>query len=743
MRKATPYCALLASTALIAGAAPAAAQTTSPPPPVETPAPQSDRASDAMMEDVVVTAQKKTQGEALQQVPIAATAFGQNQLQAMQFRNLESITLSSPNVQLDSGGTQKGTANFTIRGLGVNSSVISVEPTVGTFVDGVYLGTNFGVVLDTFDIESIEVLRGPQGVLFGRNVTGGAVSIRTRRPTGEFAVNGRLSLDSGLGDRGITATAAGSVEGSLVKDHLFAKVTGYYAHDDGYFRDTTLGRNVGDSRTWFVRPTLVYEADGGFNTTLIGEHGETNGDGPVAYNPGGTVQARPFTSAENLAGFTHLRYNSITSETNVPVGLGDGQITNVAGYRDLRFRSAQDIDGSPRDVYNILYQARTHQFSDELRYAGRFVDRVDLVTGLYYFTQDIFFLARDDLRYIARYRDYGGKQHQTTLGAFANVDLDVTSKLTLSAGARYSRDRKHALVVTGVLTPAAQLCDVIAFTCSAYPFDNARTFTSFTPRFVAKYQFTPAIQAYASYSKGYRAGGYNIRNTAAAPPGPYGDEQANSYEIGFKGDFFDHALRLDVAAFTNLVRNAQRQNVVVLPTGSQTVLGNAGDERLKGIEGNASARLFRGFVARGFFGYTRGYYTRVTQDINGDRVVDGRDLALKLPRLAPWTYGGGVTWDIDAGEAGRVSMQSDIAHRDKSFFDDGNTGILPAYDDLSANIALTPRQIPGLKLSIFGKNLLDRVSLELNQNLATLPTGGQISVLKKGRIVGVEANFRL
>ena len=377
-----------------------------------------------------------------------------------------------------------------------------------------------------------------------------------------------------------------------------------------------------------------------------------------------------------------------------------------------------------------------------MRYAGRFLDRVDLVTGLYFFTQDIFFLARDDLRYLSRFRDYGGKQDQTTFGVFANADVDVTRKLTISVGARYARDRKHARVVTGVLTPAPQLCDVIAFTCSSYPFDDTETFNSFTPRFVVKYQFTSAIQAYGSYSKGFRAGGYNIRNSAAAPPGPYRDEKADSFEIGFKGSFFDNWLRMDAAAFTNLVKDAQRQNVVVLNTGSQTVLGNAGDERLKGVEGNASARLFGGFVARGFFGYTKGFYTRVTSDINGDRIVDGRDLALKLPRLAPWTYGGGMTWDIEAGGAGRVTVQGDIAHRDASFFDDGNTGILPGYEDLSASLALSPAGIPNLRLSLFGKNLLDKVSLELNQNLSTLPTGGQISVLKKGRVMGVEANFR-
>ena len=132
-----------------------------------------------LLEEVLVTGTKKAEAEKLQDVPIAATAFGEDQLEALFVRDLQSLSYTMPNVSMDDVGTAKGVANFSFRGLGVNSSIPSIDPTVGVFIDGVYQGTNSGVVFDQFDMEGIEVLRGPQGILFGRNVTGGAVLVRT------------------------------------------------------------------------------------------------------------------------------------------------------------------------------------------------------------------------------------------------------------------------------------------------------------------------------------------------------------------------------------------------------------------------------------------------------------------------------------------------------------------------------------------------------------------------------------
>ena len=132
---------------------------------------------------IVVTATKTQNPENVQDVPLAVTAFNTQSLDALKVRDLQDLSYSAPNVSLDQIGTSRGQANFSIRGLGINSSIPSIDPTVGVFVDGVYLGVNAGVVFDLFDLESVEILRGPQGVLFGRNVTGGAIVINTSKPT--------------------------------------------------------------------------------------------------------------------------------------------------------------------------------------------------------------------------------------------------------------------------------------------------------------------------------------------------------------------------------------------------------------------------------------------------------------------------------------------------------------------------------------------------------------------------------
>jgi iron complex outermembrane receptor protein len=145
----------------------------------------SQNATNIMIEEVVVMATKKADAENVQNVPIALTAYNDKQIELLKVRDLQSLAYTSPNVALDDVGTTKGVANFSIRGLGINSSIPSIDPTVGIFVDGMYLGINAGVVMDLFDLESIEVLRGPQGILFGRNTTGGAVMINTKKPGNE------------------------------------------------------------------------------------------------------------------------------------------------------------------------------------------------------------------------------------------------------------------------------------------------------------------------------------------------------------------------------------------------------------------------------------------------------------------------------------------------------------------------------------------------------------------------------
>ena len=168
-----------------------------------------ERTIDRVLDVVTVSATKKRDPENVQNVPVAVTAFNADTIEALQVRDIESLSYSSPNVSLDDVGTSKGVANFSIRGLGVNSSIPSIDPTVGVFVDGVYIGLNNGLIQDTFDISSIEVVRGPQGILFGRNTTGGAVLINTGNPTSTFEAKTRIAYETPIDeDRGGGSTYA-------------------------------------------------------------------------------------------------------------------------------------------------------------------------------------------------------------------------------------------------------------------------------------------------------------------------------------------------------------------------------------------------------------------------------------------------------------------------------------------------------------------------------------------------------
>ncbi len=250
-----------ASAALIAFA-PAFAQTAGDVVTQETPEQTAERESavDRVLGTVTVTATKKADVENVQSVPVAITAFNSETLEALQVRDVQSLSYSAPNIQLEDIGTARGTANFSIRGLGINSSIPSIDPTVGVFVDGVYLGVNNGVVLDLFDLDSVEILRGPQGLLFGRNTTGGAVLINTGNPTDTFQYKAKATyegpIDSGRG--GPSSTLQAGVSGPIVEGLLNGKLGAFYNYDEGYFENKFNNDNIGEAQTYIVRGALEF-----------------------------------------------------------------------------------------------------------------------------------------------------------------------------------------------------------------------------------------------------------------------------------------------------------------------------------------------------------------------------------------------------------------------------------------------------------------------------------------------------
>lgn len=682
--------------------------------------------------DIVVTATKRGQAENVQAVPFAVTAFGTKQLDDQHVRNLQNLSYSAPNVQLESVGTSPGYANFSIRGLGITSSIPSIDPTVGVFVDGIYLGISAGVLFDTFDLAGVEILRGPQGLLFGRNVTGGAVVVRTTTPDNNFHVDGRVAVESGL-----NKIVSGVVSGPLVTDKLSAKIGVYYDKDDGYFTNKfNNNRHFGKNDTLIFRSALRFTPSDDVEFITRYEHGRTRGDGTVASNLA-LFGTQGFGISVNEEGVSNSDWDQAILETNIKTSFGSGTITNIAGYRAYKAFVTADIDASPNPLLGIDAFTQQHQFSDELRYAGTF-GIIDLTGGLYFFDQYINYIEKRRIFNGALIISGGGVQNQKTYGSFVSTDVHVSDTITLNAGIRYSYEKKRV----NIATITKNLCDPLTtHSCSSYDFNDSHSWQDPTFRVGAQWKPTGATQVYGYYARGFRSGGYNFRNVnIQVTPGPFDSEKQDAFEIGLKQQF-GQLLRLNLAAFHNNVYGLQREiNTPVLPAGGAAVIRNTANARINGVEGEALLRVDRHLTLSGQFGYTDAKYTKILYDLTGDGVVGPADLALKPPRVAPWSYGGAIDYRRELGQIGEISTRISYEHRDPQFSNDANTGVLNGANMIDADISFTPLDTRW-RFSIYGRNLKNQ---ETQGAVAPLPffKGDTYAAINKGRIYGGEITFK-
>ena len=749
-------------------------------------------AIDALTDEIVVTATKKSDAENVQDVPISITAFNDQTLQALKVRTLEDLSFSAPNVSLDDVGTSRGGANFSIRGLGVNSSIPSIDPTVGVFVDGIYLGTNTGVVFDVFDLDSVEVLRGPQGILFGRNTTGGAILLNTGNPTDELEYKARFAVEGPVdkGRGGINTFAQGVVSGPLVKDKLNGKIAAYYNNDDGYFKNLATGNNFGKAETYILRGALEFMASDNIRFLAKGEYFDSDGQGPAGQNRG-LFERDSFDFAIDNEGDYKSEAISGTLKTEIDVAFGDGQITNIFGYRDTEGSTNGDIDSTPLNLFHSPTEYAQDQFSNELRYNGTF-GKIDLTTGVFYFEQDVAFTETRELQRALTPTPLpifygGGYQEHSVLGVFGAVDYSVTDKLKVLLGIRYSEEEKDAgITYIQARTP----CSVVDKTCPVSGvnmdvpaplggglnngFTDSDKWTNWSPK--VGFQYTPSdnSQFFGNWTRGYRSGGYNFRITAPAPfeaifpPGSdraTDEEKVDSYELGTKIDFADRRAQINASVFLTDISDMQRElNLSDPVTGVLQTIVNTADATVKGLEVEGRLKATDNILFTGNIGLLDGDYDSVLFDISGDGVVDDADLALDIPRVSPITFGAGVIHDLDLGTSGGLTTRVNFQRRDEFAYTDTNFGWIQAADILDANITWdTPVQ--GVSLSLYGKNLLDEVQagndtqLPFGGNIAPLlgqpslangvnrpydrfPAVGTLSPLKKGRLIGLELTIR-
>lgn len=696
--------------------------------------------STAAIEEVVVYSTKRGVGESAQGVPNAITAMGPSKIENTFSIDVTEIGRLAPNVELQPVSTFPGFANFTIRGIGVNNSTRSIDPAVNVMMDGMVLGFQGATILDTFDLESIEVLRGPQGILFGRNTTGGAVSFRTRRPTGEFGVRGNVTV--GKYDR---FDASLSVEGPLVKDKLAAKIAVISRNQDGYFQDNNGGTfvpapsnpsglqpanstvDLPETEFIMVKPTFVFTPNEDLEVTVLGQYLRSRGGSGAggAFIPesgtltlaqtefGYTPSEDFFDVNHNLPGRNQTDQWYLIGEINWNVG--PGTVTSVTAYRDVpKFDTDLDVDETPFTLIHFPdNQEDSSQFSQELRYASAISDNLDFVAGAYYFNMDMRIIERRQLTGIAAGRAHEDflfqqgdfTQKTESIAGFLHGNYHINDEWTVSAGGRFTYEKKN-LDLIPITT-----CAGPGFTgCSTSVTELDESWSNFSPTIGVNYKPDDDLMAYAKWTRGFRSGNFNGRTANPVAAGPADPEKVDQIEIGMKGDFLDNRLRVNAAGFWSDFKGIQRPFQRPFGGGLVQDLANAGSATILGAELEVTALPHPDLVLEFTGGWIDASFDEfLGLDVDGDGQITPEDNAaakqLEFDRVPEFNFHAAGTYTFPIRQLeGDLFYRVSYTWKDNFFTDVRNVPDLAQDSYGLLDMSLTYRT-NNWRMALFGKNL--------------------------------------
>lgn len=717
------------------------------------------------IEEIIVSARKRA--ESIQDVPVTVTAFDSKRLESMGFRNLQDISFAAPNVVLDSVGSNKSSAAFTIRGLTATSSIQSLEPAVAVFVDGVYMSANAGIVTDSYDIESIEVLRGPQGTLFGRNVTGGAVLINTKNPSQEFGFDAMAGLEEGPEYRVGMAVTGGLTE------TVSARMAMYYRDDSGFMDNVAPDLNPSlahldgegpETETLILRPSILWEPSEGLSFLAKYEHMRTDGDMMWSQNLA-NFDGNEFEASVDEPGFSETEVDSLTLQLDWETEAGT--LTNVFNYRQMEDIFLTDIDGTRLHIFHTSVFTGIEQISNELRFTGK-VGKLDYTAGIYLFDAELKAMELRSIASNAVRQSGGGVQDTLSLAAFTEMSYHFTDKFSGIFGLRYTVEEKDANI--SEIGPALS-CGFV------YPIEgdvdcrvdavDSDEWNLLGFKIGGQYEFSDQMQGYAHLTRGFRSGGYNIRDAfsgspvldGSAPP-PFDEEELNALEIGLKSDWLDGRARTNIALFWNDADDLQRDVQISVPGPVPTVqvTANSADATFKGIEFEGSLELTDNLLLSASFGYIDFEYDKLLYDISGDGILNDVDKGLTFPRMPETTWGVGFVHTMEFAAGGVLTSRLNYDYRDDQFFTDNNLGPMPEVEMLTARIGYAMTN--GFTVSVYGRNLLDEVVyggmtplrglLDSTGALPIYPAPGAGAgfgtlspIVQDGRTFGIELSYSL
>ncbi|WP_116368058.1 TonB-dependent receptor [Parahaliea mediterranea] len=660
------------------------------------------------LEEVVVTARKRT--ENLQDVPIAVSAFSAADLAIQGVDDITDLQYSLPNTTLQVSRGTNTTLTAYIRGIGQQDPLWGFEPGVGIYVDDVYIARPQGAVLDVLDVENIEVLRGPQGTLYGKNTIGGALKYTTRRVGNEptFEVEGTVG-DYQRRDLKVM----GSVP--IIEDTLFISGGAAVLKRDGYgeFRNTGADNYNKDVATGHLK--LEWRPSDSLALILAGDktRDTSNAKGGYRLTPSLITGQQPYSSVFDSD--TSLPTDNLVETEGASLhaiwDISDRwQLKSITAYREGRTDTPIDFDATAVasvDVPAIYEDDQTTQ-EFQLNYSG---DRFNAVGGLYYYEGNACGVFDLILGVFNTTVENGGCVDTESYSAYFQGAYDVTEALSLSFGGRYTQDEKSASVYRNVYL-GARYPDSGGGTLVAVQsdFDDSDSWGEFTPHLGVQYTFNDNLMAYASYTSGFKSGGYDMRaNISVNPNGdePFDPETVDAYEIGFKSTLWDRRLRLNAAAFYNDYTDMQVtvQRAVGGADFASQVL-NAGASEMQGFELELVAALTDALTLSATYGYIDAEFTELEWfDPNAQANVDVSDQWV-ISNTPEYVYNIGVQYDLDIGGWGTTLLASAAYRDDVHIFEVPSVLDEEGYTLYNASIVLrSPNE--RWTLGLHGKNLSD------------------------------------
>ncbi|TZG25866.1 TonB-dependent receptor [Sphingomonas montanisoli] len=681
----------------------ATAQTATP-----APAAQADAVDDSGIGEIVVTAQRRS--ENLQNVPISVAALTQQQLTSAGISAVQDLTAATPGFVW---ARTTSTNQPTVRGIGTRNFAAGDEPNVATYFDGVYQPDSFGAVYELANVERVELLKGPQVTLFGRNATGGAVNIVTKKPS--FTTEGEGSISYGRFDY-LHGTAY--ISGPIVDDKLAVSLSGVAEDNGGYIRDIFRNVDMGKRKIGALRGKMLFQPSEGVEFQLGGFYSYTKDDTTFATHPlNGNSNVRtlvnnPARNPLNLPLSTviptgdfqtaldfkpFLRVKQYMIDGHMSVDLGFATLTGVAAYQNTDNDYAQDFDYSPLNVTRITINWVGHSTYQDLLLTSNGEGRFKWMVGGNALQA---YAAQDP-------QNTNGNmtidsQKTRSISGFVEGTYELVDHLFLTGGARYTRDKKTALYIPPASDPNQNRAG------------SSTTFNNLSPRAVARYEFARNSNVYASYSRGFKSGTYNplTRNGALIPASP---EKIEAFEGGIKTNLGSN-VRFNAAAFHYNYTNLQVTQFGTINGVTVSFLQNAGKAKIDGAEASLEVKFNQHFRMSASAARLKTKITdfpgaavtipnpavppmsgNITTPIN----VSGKD----LPRAPHWTGNIAANYTTDLG-GGKLDVDASVYLTSRWYVDVLNRVAAPGYALANGSISWTTPD-EHWRLSVFGKNLFN------------------------------------